>query len=87
MTHMCKKTRRNRHNKNANESPKQIIIVRFVSRLVRNEIFASKSSLKDTPIAITEHLTATNLSLLKAAQKLVGVKKSMDPLWESADRL
>ena len=50
-------------------SPKQLVIIRFCSRLMRNKIFSMKSSLKGTGISITEHLTQYNLKLLKEAQK------------------
>ena len=55
---------------------KKVLIVRFVSRLVRNEIYSNKKTLKETPIAVTEHLTAPNLALLKSAQQAVGLKKA-----------
>ena len=57
-------------------SNSQLVIIRFVSRLVRNRFFANKRLLKDKSVAITEHLTAQNLRLLKAAQAKVGVKKA-----------
>ena len=50
-------------------SPKQLVIIRFCSRLMRNNIFSRKSSLKSTGISLTEHLTQFNLKLLKEAQK------------------
>ena len=56
------------------KSHKQLIIIRFCSRLVRNEIFSRKKSLKGTGVSLTEHLTAANLQLLKAAQDKLGNK-------------
>ena len=69
-THIFR-TRRNRPNSHA-----QLVIIRFCSRLLRNEIFSQKKLLKNTDCSLTEHLTKFNLELLKAAQKRVGnVKK------------
>ena len=67
----CHIYRTKRHNP---KSKKQLIIIRFCSRLVRNEIFSMKRSLKGTGVSITEHLTAANLQLLKAAQSKLGNK-------------
>ena len=50
-------------------SKKQLVIIRFCSRLMRNKIFSMKKQLKDTGFSLTEHLTKSNLNLLKAAQK------------------
>ena len=57
------------------KSSKQVVIVRFISMLRRNQIFSLKKTLKDTPISLTEHLTKTNLNLYKEAKKVVGDKK------------
>ena len=67
----CHIYRTKRHNP---KSHKQLLIIRFCSRLVRNEIFSMKKSLKGTGVSITEHLTAANLQLLKAAQGKLGNK-------------
>ena len=53
-------------------SSKQLVIIRFCSRLIRNKIFSMKKCLKGTGFSITEHLTQSNLKLLKAAQKRLG---------------
>ena len=66
-----------RTKKSRSNSHHQLIIIRFCSRLVRNEIFSRKKELKGTGCALTEHLTKYNLELLKAAQKrLHNVKKA-----------
>ena len=57
------------------DSPKQLVIIRFCSRLMRNKIFSIKKGLKNTGFSITEHLTQYNLKLLKAAQKRLGDAK------------
>ena len=59
------------------KSSKQVVIIRFVSVLRRNEIFSLKRTLKDTPIGISEHLTKTNLDLYKKAQKEMGDNKKV----------
>ena len=64
-----------RTKRSVRDSQNQLVIIRFCSRLVRNEIFSMKKNLKDTGISITEHLTAYNLNLLKAAQKRMGDKR------------
>ena len=60
---------------NDRNSPKQLVIIRFCSRLMRNKIFSMKKNLKSTGYSITEHLTQFNLGLLKAAQKKLKNKK------------
>ena len=47
---------------------KQIVIVKFVSVLRRDELYSIKKSLKDTGVSMTEHLTKTNLAIYRAAQ-------------------
>ena len=56
-------------------SSKQVVIIRFVSMLRRNQIFSMKKTLKDTPISLTEHLTKSNLILYKEVQKKMGDRK------------
>ena len=57
-------------------SHKQLVIIRFCSRLLRNKVFSMKKELKDTGFSLTEHLTKFNLALLKAAQKKLGNVKN-----------
>ena len=56
-----------------------VVIVRFKSRALRNEIYKAKKTLKGyrnpatgKPITITEHLTSRNMSLFKHAQNTLG---------------
>ena len=53
-------------------SIKKVIVVRFVRRDVRNWIFYNKSILKGTGVAISEHLTQRNITLLNYAKSCVG---------------
>ena len=58
-------------------SGKTVIIVKFVRRAVRDEIFYKKKFLKHRvgpKISVTEHLTAANLGLLNEAKKIVESK-------------
>ena len=57
------------------KSSKQMVIVRFVSMLRRDEVFCLKKTLKDTAVVVYEHLTKANLLLLKEAQKILGDKR------------
>ena len=61
-----------RTKKSKRESRKQIVIIRFCSRLLRNRIFSQKKELKRSGFSITEHLTQFNLGLLKEAQYRLG---------------
>ena len=53
-------------------SHKQLVIIKFCSRLLRNDIFSQKKKLKGSGVSLTEHLTQRNLKLLKAAQSRLG---------------
>ena len=55
-------------------SASKVVIVKFVSRFTRKLIFSLKKTLKNTPVAITEHLTAKNLKLLNDTKDVVGKK-------------
>ena len=61
-----------RTRKSKRESHKQLVIIRFCSRLLRNKIFSRKKELRNTGFSITEHLTSFNLGLLKEAQYRLG---------------
>ncbi|XP_019764488.1 uncharacterized protein LOC109540511 [Dendroctonus ponderosae] len=50
------------------------ILVGFVNRWVRNDIFSSKSLLKGTKIVIKENLTPSRLKLFKEISGLVGFR-------------
>ena len=60
-----------------------IVIVRFVNRDVRNEIFYKRSKIVDAKIRISEHLTRRNFKLLKDAKELLGDKYA----WSSQTKL
>ena len=51
-----------------------VVIVKFVRRSIRNLYWYGKNALKNTGISLTEHLTAKNLELLRAAKDAVGDK-------------
>ena len=57
-----------RTKKSKRESSKQLVIIRFCSRLVRNRVFSLKKELRGKGLSLTEHLTQFNLGLLKEAQ-------------------
>ena len=52
------------------------IIIKFLRRFQRNEIYAKKKSLKNTGLVITESLTKRRLKLLEAARKAFGVRST-----------
>ena len=52
----------------------KVVIVKFVRRSIRNLYWYGKYALKNTGISLTEHLTAKNLELLRAAKTAVGEK-------------
>ena len=57
-------------------SSKQLVIIKFVSVLRRDDVYSNKKFLKDKNVSLTEHLTKTNLFIYKAAQKAVSdIKK------------
>ena len=49
-----------------------VVIVRFVRRVVRNNVFFSRKHLKGTKVSISDHLSKYNLSLLKEAINIFG---------------
>ena len=51
-----------------------VIIVRFCNRNIRHEIYSKRALLKRSGISITEHLTDSNLAVLKKAQELFGFR-------------
>ena len=66
-------------------SSKQLVIIKFVSVLRRDDVYSNKKILKDKNVSLTEHLTKTNLFIYKAAQKAVSdIKKSFDTLWHNS---
>ena len=66
------------------KSSKQVVIIRFVTMLRRNEIFSLKKTLKDTPISLTEHLTKSNLALYKDVQNTLGDRRKV---WTSYGKI
>jgi len=50
------------------------VIIKFIQRSIRNEVYAKKSSLVKTGITITESLTKRRLDLLKYAQAKLGFR-------------
>ena len=54
------------------QSTKRNIIIRFVSRDRRNDLFYSKKLLKGTGMILTEQLTKHNLDILNYAKKVFG---------------
>ncbi|KAB0797748.1 hypothetical protein PPYR_08741 [Photinus pyralis] len=65
---------------NANHKP---IIIKFVRREIKNNIFYNKKKLKGTPIVIREDLTQRRLLILKEAIKRYGSKK----VWTSDGKI
>ena len=57
---------------------KTVIIIQFISRIVRNEVFYAKRVLKQTGISICEHLTTHQLKLLDKTRNVLG--KNV-PVW------
>ena len=66
-----------------NDEMTKVVIVRFVNRDVRNEIFYKKKWITNSNVYITEHLTKRNLDLLKKTKALVGPKNA----WSSQTKL
>ena len=63
--------------KNNKESPpKKTIIIKFVRRSIRNDVFFSKRKLAGTGMMITESLTKRRMQLLKEAQQEFGVENT-----------
>ena len=63
-------------------SNKSLVIVKFVSRAVRNEVFYKKKGLKNMrgpKVTITEHLISSNLELLNKTKDIVGERN----VWSS----
>ena len=66
------------YNRKPISKDKNVVIVRFKSRDLRDEIWFNKSKLKphnlrkSVKTSVTEHLTAYNLSLLEAAKSKLG---------------
>lgn len=54
------------------KAKKTVIVVKFVSRLVRNEFFYNKSALKGTGITISEHLSPHQLDLQAQVRNALG---------------
>ena len=54
------------YNDGKNYSP--VVIVKFISRDLRNEIFYQKDDILDTGVSITEHLTGDNFALYTQAK-------------------
>ena len=59
-----------------NKKKKTVIIVRFISRDVRNDVLKCRKDLKNSGIVMTEHLTSTTLDLLGKAKNHVGYKNT-----------
>ena len=59
-----------------NKKKKTVIIIRFISRDIRNNVLKCRSDLKSTGIVITEHLTKPTLELLDRAKDCVGFKNA-----------
>ena len=53
------------------------IIIRFVSRDLRNEVYRRRSFISDRRVSITEHLTSDNLALYKKAVKASATTQSV----------
>ena len=51
-----------------------VVIVKFVRRIVRNLYWYNKKELAGSDVSITEHLTEYNLNLLKAAKSVIDRK-------------
>ena len=51
---------------------KEIVIVKFVSRVVRNQIWYNKKLLNGSNISVSEHLTSQNIALLNDAKDVLG---------------
>ena len=58
--------------KSTKKNKKSVVVIKFNSRLVRNELFFNISVLKGTGITITEHLTKQRLELQDKVRKLLG---------------
>ena len=66
--------------RNGDNEKNPVVIVRFFKCSLRHDIWDAKSSLKNKSLVITEHLTATNLTLLKKAKSVYGLKNA----WSNA---
>ena len=64
-----------------NDNP--VVIMRFVRRVVRNNVFFKRKHLKGTNISISDHLTKANLSLLDKAKNAFGMKNT----WTSMSKV
>ena len=51
---------------------KTVVVVKFVSRLVRNELFYNKSVMKGTGVSLSEHLTKYKLDLQSKVRNALG---------------
>ena len=60
------------HRLRTRKNTSNVVIVRFVQRGIRKEVFKKKKFLKNKAIAITEHLTSRNMTLLNCAKRAVG---------------
>ena len=62
---------------------KPVVIVRFVRRVVRNNVFFCRKNLKGTKVSISDHLSKHNLSVLKEAKRVFGP----DNTWSSMSKI
>ena len=59
-----------------NKKKKSVVIIRFISRDIRNNVLKCRRDLKKSGIVITEHLTKPTLDLLEIAKERVGYKNT-----------
>ena len=62
---------------------KPVVIVRFVRRVVRNNVFFSRRALKGTKVSITDHLSKNGKKLLNHAKNAFGPRCT----WTSAGKV
>ncbi|KAI5727284.1 hypothetical protein M8J77_000147 [Diaphorina citri] len=57
-----------------NSKKKECVIVRFLSRKTRDEVFSNKKKLKNSPVNVAEDLTVDNYKLMRKCKELYNKK-------------